>query len=60
MRYLDLVEGKGERCKKGDVIHIEHKGRILNTGKPIPDSSYEIGVPLSLRIGVGYIALPRF
>ena len=54
MRYLDLVEGEGERCKEGDIIHIEHKGRILNTGKPIPDSSYEIGVPLSLRIGVGY------
>ena len=41
------------QVKKGDVIHINHKGRILNNGKPIPDNSYEIGVPLSLRIGVG-------
>ena len=53
VRYIDLVVGKGDPCKKGDVIHIHHKGRILNNGKPIPDSSYEIGVPLSLRIGVG-------
>ncbi len=37
----------------GDVIHIHHKGRILNTGKPIPENSYEIGMPLTLRIGVG-------
>lgn len=37
----------------GDVIHIHHKGRILNTGKPIPENSYEIGRPLTLRIGVG-------
>ena len=37
----------------GDVIHIHHKGRVLNTGKPIPENSYEIGMPLTLRIGVG-------
>lgn len=53
VRYIDLVVGKGDPCKKGDVIHINHKGRILNNGKPIPDNSFEIGVPLSLRIGVG-------
>ena len=28
----------------------------MNTGKPIPDNSYQIGVPLTLRIGVGCIS----
>ena len=64
VRYIDLEPGSGTPCKKGgfsffsfywvgDVIHIHHKGRILNTGKAIPENSYDIGVPLSLRIGVG-------
>ena len=55
VRYIDLEPGSGTPCKKGDVIHIHHKGRILNTGKAIPENSYEIGVPLSLRIGVGMV-----
>ncbi|KAK8808298.1 hypothetical protein WA171_001519 [Blastocystis sp. BT1] len=55
VRYLDLAVGEGDPCKKGDVIHIHHKGRILNTGKPIPENSYEIGMPLTLRIGVGMV-----
>ncbi|KAK8820625.1 hypothetical protein AV274_1615 [Blastocystis sp. ATCC 50177/Nand II] len=55
VRFIDLVEGEGEPCRKGDIIHIHHKGRVLNTGKPIPDNSYQIGVPLTLRIGVGMV-----
>jgi FKBP-type peptidyl-prolyl cis-trans isomerase len=53
MRYLDLVEGKGEPIKKDDEIEVHYTG-WLTSGKKF-DSSLDRGKPFALKIGAGQV-----
>jgi peptidylprolyl isomerase len=53
MRYLDLVEGKGEPVKKLDAIQVHYTG-TLTSGKKF-DSSRDSGRPMAFVIGIGKV-----
>ncbi|KAK8795518.1 hypothetical protein WA158_000175 [Blastocystis sp. Blastoise] len=55
IKYLDMVVGEGAEIQKGDIVHMHHKGRFLRTGKPMSFSSYDIGAPLSFKVGEGWV-----
>jgi FKBP-type peptidyl-prolyl cis-trans isomerase len=55
MRYLDLVEGKGEPVKRGDEIEVHYTG-WLTSGKKF-DSSLDRGKPFPLVLGVSSVIL---
>lgn len=39
----------------GDIVNVHHKGRFL-TGKKIPNAdSYEVGSPLTFKVGLGWV-----
>ena len=53
MRYLDLVEGKGETVKRGDEVEVHYTG-WLTSGKKF-DSSLDRGRPFPLVLGVSQV-----
>jgi FKBP-type peptidyl-prolyl cis-trans isomerase len=53
MRYLDLVEGKGEPVKKFDTVSVHYTGWLQNGTKF--DSSYDRRDPLVFPVGVGKV-----
>jgi FKBP-type peptidyl-prolyl cis-trans isomerase len=53
MRYLDLVEGKGEPVKKMDAIQVHYTGTLTSGTKF--DSSRDSGKPFALVIGAGKV-----
>jgi FKBP-type peptidyl-prolyl cis-trans isomerase len=53
MRYLDLVEGKGETIKRGDGIEVHYTGWLTNGTKF--DSSLDRGQPFPVVIGIGKV-----
>jgi FKBP-type peptidyl-prolyl cis-trans isomerase len=53
MRYLDLVEGKGETIKRGDEVQVHYTG-WLTSGKKF-DSSLDRGKPFALKIAAGQV-----
>jgi FKBP-type peptidyl-prolyl cis-trans isomerase len=53
MRYLDLVEGKGETVKKLDAIEVHYTG--WTTGGTKFDSSYDRFKPFPVVIGAGKV-----
>src|SRR5262249_5552788 len=53
LKYVDLVEGKGNEVKKGDTIEVHYTG-TLTSGKKF-DSSLDRGETFTVKIGTGKV-----
>jgi FKBP-type peptidyl-prolyl cis-trans isomerase len=53
LKYVDLVEGKGNAVKSGDNVEVHYTG-MLTSGKKF-DSSHDRNMTFEVKIGVGKV-----
>ena len=56
LKYKDLVVGKGNAPKEGDIVVSDYKGYVFETGEKWGDS-WEEGIPRAARAGATPVSL---
>src|SRR5262249_44261261 len=53
LKYVDLVQGKGDEAKSGQTVDVNYTVWLTNGTKF--DSSYDAGQPISFKLGAGLV-----